>query len=136
MAKLSDEERRELFAGARPGGSTGGRGGAPTGARPGGFGGPPGGAGGGRGGGGVSMDAFGVGQAPEPAVVFILDAEGTMVPRRVMIGVRDWEYTEVVDGLDEGAEVVMLPSTSLLNSQQALRDRFSRFNRIPGVGSG
>ncbi len=136
MAKLSDEERRELFAGARPGGSTGGRGGAPTGARPGGFGGPPGGAGGGRGGGGVSMDAFGVGQAPEPAVVFILDAEGTMVPRRVMIGVRDWEYTEVVDGLDEGAEVVMLPSTSLLNSNQALRDRFARFNRIPGVGSG
>jgi len=47
--------------------------------------------------------------------------------------VQDWEFTEIVSGLQPGDEVVLLPSTSLLMSQQALRDRFSRFSSIPGT---
>ena len=35
---------------------------------------------------------------------------------------RNWEYTEIISGLQSGEEVVLLPSTSLLRSQPALRD--------------
>ena len=80
------------------------------------------------------MEAFGIGRAPQPAVVFVLDELGAMQPRQVMIGVQDWEYTEIVSGLRPGERVVLLPSTSLLMSQQALRERFSRFSRLPGTG--
>lgn len=82
-----------------------------------------------------AADAFGVGQAPEPAVVFALTESGRIVARGVLVGVRDWEYTEVVRGLELGERVVMLPSTSLLMSQEELRERFSRrFSPIPGGG--
>ncbi len=80
----------------------------------------------------VSMDAFGIGRAPQQAVVFVM-ADEQISPRQVMMGVQDWEFTEIVSGLQPGDEVVLLPSTSLLMSQQALRDRFSRFSSIPGT---
>ena len=62
-------------------------------------------------------------------------ADEQMEPRQVMMGVQDWEFTEIVSGLHPGDEVVLLPSTSLLMSQQALRDRFSRFSSIPGTSN-
>ncbi len=83
------------------------------------------------------MDAFGVGRDPQPGVVFVIAEDGTMTPRMVMTGVQDWENTEIVSGLQAGDEVVLLPSTSLLMSQQALRERFSRFtSSVPGTGTG
>jgi len=110
------------------GGRSGG--GAPSGGA------PSGGArsGGDSGGGGntIGMDSFGIGRREE-AVVFVMTADGMMAARQVTIGVQDWEYTEVIAGLQAGDEVVILPSTSLLMSQQAMRDRFSRFSRIPGT---
>jgi HlyD family secretion protein len=54
--------------------------------------------------------------------------------RTVVVGVRDWEHTEIVSGLEEGDRVVMLPSTSLLQSQEELRERFARRSGIPGLG--
>ena len=80
----------------------------------------------------VSMDAFGIDSVPQSAVVFVMDGD-QMTPRQVLIGVQDWEFTEIVEGLEPGDEVVLLPSTSLLMSQKALRDRFSRFSSIPGT---
>ena len=104
------------------------------GGRPGG--GAPGGGGGGRGGApeasAAGMDAFGIGRREE-AVVFVMTADNEMVARQVTIGVQDWEHTEVIAGLEDGDQVVLLPSTSLLMSQQALRERFSRFSRLPGT---
>ena len=50
----------------------------------------------------------------------------------VMIALPPGLY-EVIAGLDDGDQVVLLPSTSLLMSQQALRERFSRFSRLPGT---
>lgn len=81
-------------------------------------------------------DPFGMESRPEPAVVFVLSDDGVMTPRRVMAGVQDWEYTEIVDGLEPGDQVVLLPSTSLLMSQQELRERFSRRMGVPGTGGG
>jgi HlyD family secretion protein len=125
------------------GGGRGGGGGAPGGGRSGG--GAPGGGGrsgggapgggapdGGGGGNTTGMDAFGIGRTEE-AIVFVMDAEGMMTARQITIGVQDWEFTEVMAGLQDGDEVVILPSTSLLMSQEAMRDRFSRFSRLPGT---
>lgn len=137
---MSSDEREKYMAGftedaqkrfrdsmsARFSGGGGGRGGgAPAG----------GGASGKDSGGGgntTGMDAFGIGRREE-AVVFVMTADGQMAARQITIGVQDWEYTEVISGLQDGDEVVILPSTSLLMSQQAMRDRFSRFSRIPGT---
>jgi HlyD family secretion protein len=113
--------------------SGGGGGGRPGGGAPGG--GAPGGAGGGDAapaGNTTGMDSFGIGRSEE-AVVFVMDANKVMTARQITIGVQDWEYTEVLSGLQDGDEVVILPSTSLLMSQQAMRDRFSRFSRLPGT---
>ena len=79
-------------------------------------------------------DAWGVESRPEAAVVFVISEDGVMAPRSVMAGVRDWEYTEIAGGLRPGEQVVLLPSTSLLMSQQALRERFSRRMGVPGTG--
>lgn len=126
------EQMRQRFA--SQGGGMGGGAGGFGGGRPGDE------AGGDQGGGSgntTSMAAFGIGQAPQEAVVFVIGEDGTMVPRRVMAGVRDWEYTEIASGLEPGEKVVLLPSTSLLSSQQAMRDRFSRMaGGIPGTGGG
>jgi HlyD family secretion protein len=72
----------------------------------------------------------------EPAVVFVMSADGVLTQRDIMTGVRDWEYTEVLEGLVAGDEVVMLPSTSLLTSQDDLRARFAGRSMIPGMGGG
>lgn len=114
MASLTDKQRAQLRE--RMAAMFGGGGGRP---------------GGGRDGNAGSMDAFGIGQAPQERVVFIMTAEGALQPRLVMAGVQDWENTEIVSGLQPGEEVVLLPSTSLLMSQQAMRDRFSRFASGP-----
>jgi len=72
----------------------------------------------------------------QAAVVFILGQDGLMTPRQIVTGVRDWERTEVIEGLQPGDEVVILPSTSLLRSQEDLRQRFSGRSMIPGMGGG
>ncbi len=72
----------------------------------------------------------------EQAVVFVMSDDGILSQRQVVTGVRDWEFTEVLEGLVAGDEVVMLPSTSLLRSQDDLRARFAGRSMIPGMGGG
>ncbi len=85
----------------------------------------------------VEADPWGSeGGRREEAVVFLLDDNGQIVPRQIIAGIRDWEFTEVLSGLQPGDQLVLLPSTSLLRSQQAMRDRFANRNSmIPGGGS-
>ena len=70
----------------------------------------------------------------QAAVVFVMGEDGLMQPRQIVTGVRDWERTEVIEGLQPGEEVVILPSTSLLRSQEELRQRFSGRSMVPGMG--
>lgn len=81
-------------------------------------------------------DAWGAdGLRREPGVVFLLGADGVIKPRQIVTGVRDWEVAEVLAGLENGEELVLLPSTSLLRSQQSMRERFARRNAVvPGAG--
>jgi HlyD family secretion protein len=71
----------------------------------------------------------------EDAVVFVMAASGALQQRQIVTGVRDWEFTEVLEGLAPGDEVVMLPSTSLLRSQDDLRARFAG-RSLMGMGGG
>ncbi len=94
-----------------------------------------------RGGRGGSADAPPVdntradGVRREPGVVFVLGADGLMTPRHIVTGVRDWEMSEVLSGLEAGEELVLLPSNSLLRSQQSMRERFARRTTVvPGMG--
>ena len=51
-----------------------------------------------------------------------------------MVGVRDWENSEVLAGLEPGEEVLLLPSTSLLRNQDRLRSWAQGRSGIPGLG--
>jgi HlyD family secretion protein len=83
----------------------------------------------------ASVDPWGTSGRREPAVVFVLEADGSITAREILTGVRDWETTEVLSGLEGGEQLVLLPSTSLLRSQQSMRERFAqRSSVIPAAG--
>ncbi len=65
----------------------------------------------------------------KPAVVFVVGEGGTLEPRMVMIGLTDWDNTEVVSGLDEGDRVALIGLAQL----QAQREEF--LERMRGMGS-
>lgn len=74
-------------------------------------------------------------------IVFVL-RDGTPTPVLVKTGLTDLDYMEVTDGLTEQDEVVVLPSASLIDSQQKMKERIERMTGgggIPGMqqsGSG
>ncbi|MGH7516198.1 MAG: efflux RND transporter periplasmic adaptor subunit [Gemmatimonadales bacterium] len=63
-------------------------------------------------------------------IVFVKDSAE---PRPVWVttGLTDLDYTEVLDGLAPGDSVLVLPSASLVQSQQEMRERM---NRVTGGG--
>ncbi len=63
-------------------------------------------------------------------VVFVKN-NGPPEPRWIRTGLTDLDYTEVLDGLAPGDSVLVLPSASLVQSQQEMRDRM---NRVTGGG--
>jgi HlyD family secretion protein len=68
--------------------------------------------------------------------VFVLGADGTLSMRPILAGINDWEFTEIQAGLNGDEELVILPSTSLLRSQEAMRERFGGGSVIPGMSGG
>jgi HlyD family secretion protein len=52
-------------------------------------------------------------------------------PGWIRTGLTDLDYTEVLDGLQQGDSVLVLPSASLIESQQEMRERI---NRVTGGG--
>ncbi|HEX2451113.1 MAG TPA: efflux RND transporter periplasmic adaptor subunit [Gemmatimonadales bacterium] len=63
-------------------------------------------------------------------VVFVKRG-GAPEPRWIQTGLTDLDYTEVLDGLTAGDSVLVLPSASMVQSQQEMRDRM---NRVTGGG--
>jgi HlyD family secretion protein len=55
----------------------------------------------------------------------------TIEPGWIRTGLTDLDYTEVLDGLSQGDSVLVLPSASLVQSQQEARERI---NRVTGGG--
>ena len=116
--------------GNRPGGGAG---------RPGGMGGQGGGgrgggAGAGRGAGGFGggfggmMAAMGGGSdlPYRPAVVFVIDDAGSIEPRPVVIGLSDWDYVEILAGLQAGEQLALIGAAQLQARQQERVERMQR----------
>lgn len=75
--------------------------------------------------------------APRPAITFVVSADGTIEPRPILIGVNDWDNTEVVAGLEEGEEVALIGAAQLQAQQQEFIDRMrERMGGSPFGGGG
>jgi len=79
-------------------------------------------------------DPFGIAGRREDAVVFVYDEMGQIAVKNIVVGVRDWENTEILAGIEPGEQVLILPSTSLLRSQDRLRAWAQGRSGIPGMG--
>jgi HlyD family secretion protein len=62
---------------------------------------------------------------------------GTIVPLNIKTGLTDLDYTEVVSGLNPEDSVLVLPSASLVQSQQEFKERVTRVtgSGLPGLQS-
>lgn len=92
-----------------------------------------------RGGGGErgegAATVAGSGREARPGVVFVQGAAGPE-PRRVMLGVTDWEFTEVLRGVEVGDRVVLVSIAQHQKRQQELTDRIRQRSAMPGTGGG
>ena len=69
---------------------------------------------------------------PKPAFVFYYDGVGMLTLKPVMIGLSDFDNTEIVSGLTEGEEVVAVPFS--LIQQQEFLNRIRSRSGLPGIG--
>jgi hypothetical protein len=68
-------------------------------------------------------------------IVFV-KRNGQITPAWVRTGLTDMDYSEVLQGLSPSDSVLVLPSASLVQSQQDMRERFNRFTgggAVPGM---
>jgi len=93
-------------------------------------GGQGGGMGGMRRGGGGGNGAMGGGQF----IVFTLRG-GKPTPVYIRTGITDLDFTEVKSGVTAADSVLLLPSASLIQSQQNLQERMGRNAGLPGQGN-
>jgi hypothetical protein len=71
-------------------------------------------------------------------IVFAM-RDGVPTPVPVRTGLTDLDYSEVISGLTEADTVLILPSASLLASQEQMQERIQRMTgggAIPGMGGG
>lgn len=70
-------------------------------------------------------------------LVFVVKGK-TYEPRLVMLGAANFDYTEVVSGLEEGEQVALLASVSLQAARQQQNDRFRQNmgGGVPGMTQG
>jgi len=115
-----------------PGGGGGWQRGAGDPSRPGGAGMPGAGA---HGGGGTQPGGAGMG-ARQAQVVFLKTPRG-LEPRIVRLGISDFDYVQVVDGLEEGDEVALLSVAEVQAKRQSDQAMFRQRmgSGMPGVGS-
>lgn len=108
-----------------------------------------GGGGAGQGGGGRGQGGFGGGQggfggfggmggfaammggsSGDPAykmgVVFVKNADESLSPRAVILGISDWDYAEVLAGLQAGEEIALIGAAELQARQQERMERMSQ----------
>lgn len=95
-------QRQAVAGGQAQAGGRGGQGG-------------PGGGRGGMGGGNRNPDI-------RPAIVFVAGPNGAEL-RRVMLGLNDWDNTEVISGLQEGEKVIVMSVARLQAQQQEFQNR-------------
>ncbi len=73
---------------------------------------------------------------PTPArqgVVFVVKDSGVYEPRMVRLGVSDYDYSEVVSGLQEGEMVASLAMAALQAAREQRNARFGQMGGVPGL---
>ncbi|HZA14755.1 MAG TPA: efflux RND transporter periplasmic adaptor subunit [Myxococcaceae bacterium] len=87
----------------------------------------------GRGGSGNPSTSDGGG----PAMLFVRNGD-SVEPRRVTLGLSDWEFTEVLDGVQPGDRIVLVSVALLQREQQQATDRLRQRvgGVVPGSGGG
>ena len=120
--EISQDSARALFSAQRGGPGGGGSFGS-GGGRPGGQGVQGG------------VDAAASRRDTRRAVVFVMNEAGVIEPRAVMIGLNDWDFTEVVSGLEEGEQIVIVGAAQLRAQQDEFLNRI-RSNSNPFGGGG
>ena len=83
--------------------------------------------------------------ATRMGLVFVQKADSSWEPRMVRLGVADYDFTEVVSGLEEGERVALLSAAALQMQRQENNDRFRAMTgggsplgggAAPGAGGG
>jgi HlyD family secretion protein len=70
--------------------------------------------------------------------IVFLKRNGRPTPVWIRTGLTDLDYSEVVQGLNRGDSVYVLPSASLVQSQQDMKQRFNQMTgggAVPGMRS-
>jgi len=77
------------------------------------------------------------GRSIRSGLVFVAKGK-TYEPRMVMLGAANFDYTEVVSGVEEGEQVALLASLSLQAQRQQQNDRMrqSMGGGVPGMQQG
>lgn len=67
-----------------------------------------------------------------------MQQEGGPQPRRVLLGLSDWENSEVISGLEAGEKVLLVSVAQLQQQQQQSLERMRQRTGgvIPGAGGG
>jgi hypothetical protein len=65
-------------------------------------------------------------------IVFVL-RNGTPTPVQIETGLTDLDYSEVRSGLTAQDTVLILPSASLVEAQEEMRNRMNRMGTVPGM---
>jgi hypothetical protein len=80
-----------------------------------------------------NTERSGNGQRVRPGLVFVAKGK-TFEPRMVMLGSGNFDYTEVVNGLQEGEQVALLTSLTLQAQRQQQNDRMRQgMGGVPGM---
>jgi hypothetical protein len=84
---------------------------------------------------GTSAAGPSAGTRPHPGLVFVKQKD-TFVPRIVMLGVGNYDNTEVLSGLQPGEQVALISAALLQQSRQETIDRIRSRTSLPGMGGG
>ena len=73
--------------------------------------------------------------SPRPAVAFVMQPDSTLEMRPVLMGVNDWDNTEILAGLQEGEMVALIGVAQLMAEQEEMMDRMRGRGMMPmGMG--
>ena len=72
------------------------------------------------------------GRGGRGGLVFVAE-NGSYTPRMVMLGTSNYDYTEVLRGLEEGEQVALLSVLALQAQRQEFQDRMRSRTSIPGL---
>jgi HlyD family secretion protein len=80
----------------------------------------------------------GIGNGDTRTGVVFVRTDSTIVPRMAVLGLNDWDYTEVIRGVQPGEEVVLISVARLQQQQQDMMNRMRERNSgpFPGAGGG